>query len=239
MRNYLKDLSMHYDGAYHKIKKALEKRMKVPNYTSQYPFICIGDENYPKALYDLKNPPFVLYYQGNADLLKMKSVSVVGSREPSLYAIQTTKTLVNNIKKEKVIVSGLAKGIDATAHAAALDFSTIAVLGCGIDVIYPKNNTRLFKEMANKQLILSEYPQGIKPKPYYFPFRNRIIAALSNRLYVMSAALKSGTMTTVNEALSMNRHVLCLPHPIDEKSGEGCNQLILEGADILTSVHNL
>lgn len=239
MRNYLKDLSMHYDGAYHKIKKALEKRMKVPNYTSQYPFICIGDENYPKALYDLKNPPFVLYYQGNADLLKMKSVSVVGSREPSLYAIQTTKTLVNNIKKEKVIVSGLAKGIDATAHAAALDFSTIAVLGCGIDVIYPQCNASLFKVMRKNQLILSEYPPGVKPRRYFFPFRNRIIAALSPTLYVMSATKRSGTMTTVNEALSLNRHVICLPHPITLATGEGCNQLIKEGADILTSLHDL
>lgn len=239
MREYLKDCAIHYEGDYHKIKKAISRKEVIPKYHSKFSYLCIGDENYPKRLYDLKTPPYVLFYIGNIDLLNTESVSVVGSRKPSVYAKKMTQIMVHNLKQKYTIVSGLAKGIDAISHHSALDFSTIAVLGCGIDVIYPKCNILLFKELKQNHLILSEYPQGIQPKPYFFPFRNRIIAALSERLYVMSAALRSGTMTTVNEALSINRHVLCLPHPIDDLSGIGCNQLILEGADILTSVHDL
>ena len=236
MREYLKDLSMHYDGDYQKIAKAVQSRQQVPHYKSDYPYICIGDKLYPKRLYDLDQAPFVLFYIGNIELLEKDSVSVVGSREPSSYALVSTRKLVNHLKKEYCIVSGLAKGIDACAHQSSLDFSTIAVLGCGIDVIYPKCNEHLFNAMKKSQLILSEYPQGVKPKRYFFPFRNRIIASLSDRLYVMSATKRSGTMTTVNEALALNRHVLVLPHPLGLKSGEGCNHLILEGADILTSL---
>lgn len=239
MRKYLKNLSIHYEGDYTAIKKHLESRREVRNYVSNYPYICIGDKAYPKRLYDLQNPPFVLFYIGDINLLTSHSVSVVGSRNPSDYAVAMTHALVSGLKDKWTIVSGLAKGIDAHAHNTALDFSTIAVVGCGIDVIYPKCNAHLFELLKKKHLILSEYPEGVKPKRYFFPFRNRIIAALSDQLYVMSATKRSGTMTTVNEALKLNRHILCLPHNIDEKSGEGCNQLILEGADILTSVHDL
>ncbi|HZJ87507.1 MAG TPA: DNA-processing protein DprA [Erysipelothrix sp.] len=236
MREYLKDLSMHYDGDYHKITNALKSQKKVPRYKSDYGYICIGDKDYPKRLYDLQKAPYVLFYIGDIRLLKETSISVVGSRNPSNYALEATGKLVHNLKNNVCIVSGLAKGIDAKAHQAALDFSTIAVLGCGIDVVYPQCNRHLFEEIKKSQLILSEYPQGVTPKRYFFPFRNRIIAALSDRLYVMSATKRSGTMTTVNEALTLNRHVLVLPHPLGLKSGEGCNQLILEGADILTSL---
>ncbi len=239
MRNYIKNIAIHVQGDYHKIKDILEKRIVVPEYTSRYPFICIGDSMYPKCLYDLEKAPFILFYQGDVKLLNHPRVAVIGSRKPSKYASDTTSKIVSNLKQKYTIVSGLAKGIDASAHQEALDFNTIAVLGCGIDVIYPKCNSNLFEQMRHRHLILSEYPQGVHPQKAYFPFRNRIIAALSKTVYVMSAQKRSGTMTTVNEALSINRHVICLPHNIDEISGEGCNQLILEGADILTSVHDL
>ena len=239
MREYIKNVAMHYNGDYHKMKQHIEKRKSVPTYKSNYPYIVIGDDAYPKRLFDLKLPPYILFYIGDTSLLKKDSVSIVGSRRPSQYALEMSHIITSKLRESYVIVSGLAKGIDQAAHHSALAFSTIAVVGCGIDVIYPKCNTKLFEKMRQTQLIISEYPQGVSPKKYYFPFRNRIIAALSETLYVMSAAKRSGTMTTVNEALSINRHVVCLPHNINEKSGEGCNQLILEGADILTSVHDL
>ena len=194
---------------------------------------------YPKGLYDLKNPPFVLFYLGNIGLLQGPCVSVIGSRNPSEYSSTQTKKVVEVLKKEYCIVSGLAKGIDGIAHRAALDYSTVGVLGCGIDIVYPMENIRLFKEMGKNHCIVSEYPPGITPKKYFFPFRNRIIAALSPKIYVMSASVKSGTMTTVNEALELNRHVICLPHPIDDITGLGCNLLIKDGADVLTSVNEI
>ena len=239
MRNYLKNLAIAHEGDYRKIEKAIQNREVVKEYACASPYVCIGDDAYPKVLYELEKPPFVLFYSGDLSLLKRPCMSIVGSREPSQYAYEQTQQLVDKLKRNYVIVSGLAKGIDALSHRSALDFSTIAVLGCGIDVIYPQCNASLFKVMRKNQLILSEYPPGVKPRRYFFPFRNRIIAALSPTLYVMSATKRSGTMTTVNEALSLNRHVICLPHPITLATGEGCNQLIKEGADILTSLHDL
>lgn len=239
MRELLKDIAVFCEGDYHKIDKILKSNVKVPPAKIDCEFICIGDAAYPKSLYKLSEPPFVLFYEGNIELLNKPSVSVVGSRFPSMYAKEMTIQLVNNLKSRYVIVSGLAKGIDTVSHQNALDFFTVAVLGCGIDVIYPYENQRLFETIRKRHCIISEYPPGIMPEKHFFPFRNRIIAALSPKLFVMSAALRSGTMTTVNEALRLNRHILCLPHPIDMPSGKGCNQLIQEGADILTSVEHL
>ncbi|HLV49486.1 MAG TPA: DNA-processing protein DprA [Erysipelothrix sp.] len=239
MRERLKDLVVYCEGDYERVSKMLKQNIRVSPQKVDVPYVCIGDKDYPKALYDLKKPPFVLFYRGNLSLLKKPCVSVVGSRYPSLYAKEMTQELVNKLKRDYVIVSGLARRIDTISHQNALDFFTVAVLGCGIDVVYPKENASLFKVMERTQCIISEYPPQTKPQKHYFPFRNRIIAALSPKLYVMSAGLRSGTMTTVNEALILNRHVICLPHPIDMRSGQGCNQLILEGADILTSVDGL
>lgn len=234
MKEYLKDLAMHLGGNWDQINKYIKQKKTVPKYKSNFPYICIGDDAYPKELYYLNKPPFVLFYQGDINLLNTKKISVVGSRVPNAYGLKSTSFLVNKFKEEFTIVSGLAKGIDACAHKNALDFKTIAVLGCGIDYIYPLENKGLYDRMKQSQLIISEYPEKTKPKKYYFPFRNRIIAALGKDLYVMSAKKRSGTMTTVNEALNLNKHVICLPYQIDDPSGEGCNQLILEGANILT-----
>ena len=235
MREYYKDIAIHFGGDYAKMDKAIQNRVEVPSYESTYPYICKGDDEYPIALYDLKYPPYVLFYEGNIDLLSKPMVSVVGSRNPSKYGIDSTNMLVRHLREKYCIVSGLAKGIDGIAHKNALDFSTVGVLGCGIDVVYPSVNRPLFDTMRRTQCIISEYPPGVKPKRHHFPFRNRIVVALGTRLYVMGAAMRSGTMTSVNEALEINRHVICLPYPLYDKTGVGCNVLIKEGADILTS----
>lgn len=238
MREYLKNLAIHYKGDYHKISKALKAQTQIPSYPISYPYITLYDSLYPECFKELEQPPYVIFYMGNPNLLSKPKVSVVGSRISDTYSLLCTEKLVHQLKKKYVIVSGLAKGIDAAAHSEALDFYTIGVLGCGIDEVYPKSNGALFDVMKSHQCIISEYPPGVKPQRHAFPFRNRLIAALGERLYVMSAGLKSGTMTSVNEALKLNRHVICLPHPIFSEVGKGCNQLIQEGADILLSFDN-
>ena len=127
-----------------------------------------------------------------------------------------------------MIISGLAKGIDACAHENST--KTIGVLGCGIDYIYPRCNYDLIKKMERENLIISEYPGMSKPLGYHFPFRNRIIACLSSTTYVMQSTLKSGTMTTINEALELGKEVRVLPYDIFNEYGENNNHLIYEGA---------
>ncbi len=135
-------------------------------------------------------------------LIERKGVGIVGARNCSLQALQNTDLIVKRLQSKYVIVSGLAKGIDARAHQNAI--RTIGVLGCGINVIYPKENTFLFERMKYTGLIISEYPMHVKPLAYHFPWRNRLIAALSYSLVVIEASYKSGTMITVNECLELS-----------------------------------
>ena len=221
-----------YRGDYNKVLCAIHNQEKmIVKYNVNA--ITILDEDYPECLKDLKYPPFVLFYKGNKNLLKENMVAVVGSRLPCEYAIRATTILVDKLKVNHVIVSGLAKGIDGVAHRASIDARTIGILGCGIDYVYPKENIDLFDEMSSNHLILSEYPSKELPYPNHFPFRNRIIAALVNDVYVMQSSLKSGTLITVNEALSINRNVYALPYDIFLKEGEGTNMLIQEGANMI------
>lgn len=239
MREYIKDVSHHYEGDYHKITKAINKQEKVPHYPCVISYITIVEPNYPKELLELENPPYILYYLGDIELLKLTKVSMVGSRHISEYSKRMTIALVEQLKKRYCLVSGLAKGIDTLVHTHSLDFYSIGVLGCGVDVCYPKQNLSVYWKMVHRHLLISEYPPGVKPHPSYFPFRNRIIAALGMKIYVMSGAIKSGTMHTVDAGIQLNKHILCLPHPIDDYYGAGCNRLIQEGADILTNTTDL
>ena len=221
--------SFYYLGEYDKIVKAINENADVPLVNIPNA-ITIFDSEYPKELLNLKYPPLVLYYKGNLDLLKEEAIAIVGSRKPCEYSIKATEAIVKN-NLDKVIVSGLAKGIDACAHENAI--KTIGVLGCGIDYIYPRCNYDLIKRMEKDGLILSEYPTFSKPLGYHFPFRNRIIACLSSKVYIMQSTLKSGTMTTVNEALELGKEVKVLPYDIFNSDGINNNHLIYEGANII------
>lgn len=225
-RKRLISLSVKYHGDYNRIIKAIAENEEVLEYQYQK-CLTIFDEDYPQTLRDLKYPPLVLFYKGNLELLKENSISVVGSRKPCDYALKATKDLCLHYK-DKVIVSGLAKGIDAAAHRYAT--RTIGVIGCGIDYVYPYCNKDLYKKLEKEGLILSEYPGITKPLAYHFPFRNRIIAALSNTVYIMQSSQKSGTMSTINEALELGRDVKVLPYDIYSLEGEHNNHLINEGA---------
>ncbi|MDE8334080.1 DNA-processing protein DprA [Erysipelothrix rhusiopathiae] len=239
MRNYLKNLAIHLRGDYPSICRFIHEGRNVPSYDYQGNYICYGDRAYPSSFYELDCPPFVIFYEGNLSFLNEQCIAVIGSRTPIEYALRMTEAFVGNVREHYTIVSGLAYGIDITAHRAALDFQSIAVVGCGLDICYPSKHRVEFEFMKKNHLVISEYPKGVHPHKHYFPFRNRLIAALSQSVYVMSAFVRSGTMHTVNEALKLNRRVICLPHNLDDITGAGCNLLIQEGAEVLTNLEDL
>lgn len=225
-RDLLISYAVYCKGEYRDMISAINENRSVPLVGIDNA-VTIFDEAYPSRLFDLKYPPMVLFYKGDITLLNRKAIGVVGSRRPCDYAIEATRALAKK-NRDEVIISGLAKGIDACAHENAHE--TIGILGCGIDYIYPFTNYELFKKLEKNGLIISEYPGMCKPLSFHFPFRNRIIAALSERVYVMQSAERSGTMTTVNECLEMGKEVRVLPYSIFDEDGIHNNRLIYEGA---------
>lgn len=228
-REYLINYAIKYSGDYKAIKKAIVDKEEFEGFTCEN-CITIFDDEYPRKFLYLKDPPFVLFYKGNISLLKERIIGVVGSRKPCDYSLAATKLLASN-NKDKVIVSGLAKGIDAQAHKYAC--KSIGVLGCGIDYIYPKENEYLYKLLEETGLIISEYPFNTPPSTYNFPFRNRLVAALSDEIYIMEAHEKSGTLATINNALELGKNIKVLPFDIFKKEGEYNNYLISEGAELI------
>ena len=199
----------------------------------------VFDDDYPIQLKELRFPPWILFYEGNISYLKYSCVSIVGSRTALTYGSEITQMIVKKFAKDYVFVSGLAKGIDAVVHGTAIEVGkTVGVLGCGLDVVYPKCNDYLYKEMRKNHLIITEYPRFVKPEKHFFPWRNRLIAALGKVLIVTQARIKSGTMLTVNEAINLSKEICCVPYPLGEIEGEGCNLLIQQGAQIITSIES-
>ena len=189
---------------------------------------------YPDKLKNISDPPKVLFCLGNLELLNAKSIAIIGSRDYSAYGERATKEFSYNLAKNDIcIVSGLAKGIDAFAHKGCLSAGgkTIAVLGNGLDIIYPKENEKLFyRIIENDGLVISEYPLGTKPKKQHFPARNRIISGLSDGVLVIEARKNSGTNITVDFALEQGKDVFVIPGNIYSKTSDGTNYLITEGA---------
>ena len=224
-----------YRGNWRLINEALRNERIPPDIEIGEKYITVLDEAYPASLKQLQYPPWVLFYRGDVSLLKEKSVTIVGSREVSEYGRGTTEKIASYLARSSVLVSGLARGVDGIVHKTALDTGgkTIGVIGSGLDQRYPADNTGLYRRMEQNGLILSEFPRGSGIRKEYFPWRNRILAALSPKLIVTSAALRSGTMHTVNEALQLDREIWCVPYPFDDGSGAGCNLMIMQGANIL------
>lgn len=223
--------SIKYDGDWTKIGNAIKLKENYSIIDYPYRYITIIDDDYPLSFRKLRYPPWIIYYEGNYELIKKKGIGIVGARDCSQEALENTKKITLRLSHRYVIVSGLAKGIDAKAHENALE--TIGILGCGIDTIYPKQNQNLFLKMRKEGLILSEYPMHVKPYAYHFPWRNRLIAALSDSLIVIEATAKSGTMLTVNECLELSKPIYCIPTSFGNKKYLGCNILIRNGANIL------
>lgn len=197
--------------------------------------INMNSKYYPERLRNIDSPPKELYCLGNLELLNYKNnIAMIGSRNCSSYGERAAKDFAYNLAKEDIcIVSGLAKGIDSFSHMGALNArgKTIAVLGSGLDNIYPKENIKLVEEIIkNNGLVISEYPLGTKPLKYHFPARNRIISGLSDSILVVEARKNSGTNITVDFALEQGKDVFVIPGNIYSRTSDGTNYLITEGA---------
>ena len=211
------------------IKKLQEQKVKV---------ITILDGGYPQRLKEIYLPPIVLFYRGNLSLINRRAVAIVGSRDHSKYAKNCIHELIPVLVNDDIVViSGLARGVDTLAHEESLKANgfTIAVIGSGLDVVYPPENSKLYDVIAKRGLILSEYPLQSRPLKFHFPYRNRIIAGLSHGVCVIEAKEKSGSLITANLALSENREVFAVPGSIFSIHSKGTNSLIEAGACLVSS----
>lgn len=199
-----------------------------------------ADAEYPTLLYEIADPPPILFYRGRLELASalqlMPSVGVVGTRNPSDYGQRWTRRLTQQLAHHNVIVvSGLAKGVDRYAHQQTLDSGglTIAVLGTGVDQVYPSINRDLHDRIARQGLLLSEHPNGTPPERAHFPRRNRIIAGLSRAVVVTEAPARSGALITAHLANDYGRDVFAVPGALDNINSEGCLELINQGAQMI------
>lgn len=190
-----------------------------------------GRPGYPAALMDLPDAPPVLWALGDTALLNRPMVAMVGARNASSLGLRMARRLAEGLGAAgQVVVSGLARGIDAEAHRAALDTGTVAVQAGGVDVCYPDENAGLMAEIAAKGCLVSEQPPGCQPQTRHFPQRNRIVSGLARAVVVVEAAARSGSLITARNALDQGREVLAVPgHPFDARAA-GCNQLLRDGA---------
>ena len=195
--------------------------------------IGIEDKNYPARLKDLKDPPLVLYWQGSEKRIPYKCFGVVGTRRASTYGRRIAMRIGEYCSSAGIaVISGGASGIDGNAHQGACisGGKTFAVFGTGADVYFPRSNANLFRDIIGCGALISEFPIGSQGEQWHFPRRNRIVAALSSKLIVVEAPLKSGAVITAGIAAELGREVWAVPGRIDEGSSYGCNKLIYDGA---------
>lgn len=202
--------------------------------------VCFGDANYPEALTEIEDAPPLFWAIGDTALLSRPMVGMVGARNASSLGERMARKLAAGLSEQGiVVVSGLARGIDAACHHAALEGGTIAVQAGGVDKIYPRENTDLFWELGAKGLRISEDPMGLTPQARHFPKRNRIISGLSRAIVVIEAAARSGSLITARNALDQGRDVLAVPgHPFDGRAAGG-NMLIRDGATMVRNIDDI
>ena len=202
--------------------------------------MTILDYDYPKKLLRAYRPPLVLFYYGDISLLDQQIIGTVGSRDYSEYGKDCTEKIIKDLTKGRVIISGLARGIDTIAHQCAIDNGgrTIAVLGSGLDNCYPPENRKLYDEIKEKHLLLSEYPFKAPPSSDHFPMRNRIIVALADAMLVPQInSYASGTMISLSIGLSLGKPIYIVPHPPGSETIN--NNLINEGAVLADSASQI
>lgn len=204
------------------------------------------DPDYPRLLREIPSPPPLLYYRGKVNLLEnqgqVPTIAIVGTRQPTEHGKRWTRRLSSRLAKQGfTIVSGMAEGVDGEAHESCLQAGgrTIAVLGTGVDKIYPPHHRALYGEIQKTGLILSEYPAGTPPNKAHFPLRNRIIAGLSRATIVVEAPEKSGSLITARYANEFGGDIYTLPNSPDVYSARGCLQLIRQGAEMILSEDEL
>ena len=224
---------------YRRIVKAYILYMKEKNIQ----ILTIKDEDYPYLLKQIYDPPSVIYIMGNKKILSQNGIAIVGSRNCSLYGQKIAKYLSYQLAKKGIhIISGLARGIDTFSHMGTLQAKgkTIAVLGSGLDVIYPPENAKLAEKIVESEgCLVSEYIVGTKPLGEHFPVRNRIISGLASGVVVVEASEKSGSLITVDFALEQGKNVYAVPGNINSPNSLGTNSLIKQGAKIVTSIEDI
>lgn len=199
-----------------------------------------GQPGYPERLHHLTDPPILVFARGNLGLLDRPVVAVVGTRAHSEYGGDVASSLAAGLGRAGVVVvSGLARGIDARAHQGALATGTVAVLGTGVDVVYPKSNARLHDRIAARGLLLSEFLPGEGPTGGYFPRRNRLIAALALGVVVVEAPIRSGALITARHAADLGREVMAVPGRVDRRTSVGTNALLRDGAGLVTGAEDV
>ena len=200
------------------------------------------DPDYPSLLKEIHDPPAVLYAAGDLQSLKHPMLAMVGTRKPSITGRETAHQFARQLASLPItIVSGLAHGIDAAAHLGCLAANgrTIAVMGTGMDCIYPRSHSNLASKISENGLLLTEFPLKISPRAGHFPRRNRIISGLSLATLVVEAALKSGSLITARLALEQNRDVLAIPGSIHNAQATGCHHLLQQGARLVTCTQDV
>jgi DNA processing protein len=204
--------------------------------------VTLGDPGYPQALLETADPPLLLYLQGNTALLSTPALAVVGSRNPTPQGKENARSFSAHLSQAGLtIVSGMAMGIDGEAHEGGLTGSgrTVAVVGTGLDRVYPRRHLELAHRIASQGLIISEYPLGMPPLPGNFPLRNRIISGLTRGTLVVEAALQSGSLITARLASEAGRDVFAIPGSIHSPQSRGCHALIKQGAKLVDSAQDI
>ena len=203
--------------------------------------VSVGQKNYPQKLEIYRDKPFALYYKGKLPG-NQKCVGIVGARNCSSYGKVISSNIAENLGKNGVsVISGMARGIDRCAHEGCINGGapTYAILGCGVDICYPRENIELYTNIQNQGSVISEYPIGAEALPWRFPYRNRIISMLSDILVLVEAKEKSGTFITVDYALAYGKDVFAVPGRITDALSIGCNKLIKSGAYPYTNEDDL
>lgn len=211
---------------------------RVYNLVKQYPVVTLADDAYPELLREIAQPPLCLFFQGDFALVNRPCVAIVGARELTPYGQQVLATWLPHLVGAKLVtVSGLARGTDEAVHRGTMAHAgqTIAVIGTGVEVAYPKRRDKLQTQISQQGLILSEYLPWEPPAKHHFPERNRIIAGLAQATVIVEARQKSGSLITANVALDENRVVMAVPGPVTSQLSAGTNALIVAGAIPLIS----
>ncbi len=209
---------------------------------TQKAIVTLGDPAYPALLLDTADPPLLLYAQGRIELLTAQAIAIVGSRNPTPQGEQNARAFAKNLSGAGwVVISGLALGVDGAAHEGALEggAGTIAVVGTGLDRVYPKCHRELAHRIAHSGLMLSEYALGTPPLAAHFPLRNRLIAGMARGTLVVEAALQSGSLITARLASEAGREVFAIPGSIHSPQSRGCHALIRQGAKLVESAEDV
>lgn len=223
-------------------KQALQDALVWENQHPNNHLLCLLDDDYPLHLAQIDSPPPLLFAKGDWSLLHQPSIAIIGSRHATAQGLQNAHRFAADLSQyNMVVVSGFAAGIDSAAHQGCIQANgaTIAVLGTGIDRVYPAANRQLAHQICEKGLLLSEFALGTPPMAQNFPRRNRIIAALSQAILVVEAAMESGSLITARLGLEMNKEVMAIPGSIHNPHSKGCHALIKQGAKLIESTQDI